>query len=329
MSKTGRLARECIGYSAALAGLLLGRTRAYGGPVSCAVEPTNICNLRCPLCAAGAGLLTRPRGFMDPADFERIIVALPRSVTTLYLWGQGEPFLAPGFLDMARLASRRGLRIITSTNGHFLERPEEIASSGLDVLIVSLDGTDEETYSAYRVGGDFGRVVEGIGAVTGAVRRRGRGPVVEVQCVVNRANEESREQLRTLARGAGVQRVVFKTLQAASMDGGEAFLPRDPKLSRYRKTRDGSLETDCAMGTSSRCLRLYHSLQVDWQGNVVPCCFDKNSEFIMGNLLEAPFGEIWNGERYRSFRETLNRRGRVLPMCRDCTEGLRRLHLNA
>jgi len=341
--RIGRIFREVPGYLMAVAGFAAGSERALGGPVSCAIEPTNLCNLRCPLCAAGAGLLERPKGCMSADEFARIVSRLPRSVTTLYLWGQGEPFLAPEFLAMVRFAVRRGFRTVTSTNGHFLDDPENIARSGLDTLIVSLDGADPETYASYRVGGDFHRVEEGIRRVAEASRRLGDGPNILIQCVVNRMNERSRKRLRTLASETGARRVVFKTLQAASMPGGGELLPRDPRLSRYRTGADGGLETDRLGMLANRCLRLYHSFQVDWQGNVVPCCFDKNSEWVMGNLvmgspnyakhtsgcLSDTIDTVWNAPRYREFRRMLNRSGRALPMCRDCTEGLRRMNIYA
>ncbi|MHB9027130.1 MAG: radical SAM/SPASM domain-containing protein [Candidatus Latescibacterota bacterium] len=325
----GRTISDGLSYAAALAGFVSRSGRALGGPQSCFIEPTNICNLRCPLCATGAGLLNRSSGHLDLSGFERIVKKLPASVTTLYLWGQGEPFLAPGFPDMVRFAADRGFRTITSTNGHFLENAGEIAASGLDMLIVSLDGADAETYAAYRIGGDFERVVHGVRKVVEAGKRSGRGPIVRLQCVVNRLNENSRGQFQKLAAETGVHQVVFKTLQAAFLEGGDTFVPRDSKLSRYRRGEHGKLEPDRREFFGNRCLRLYYSLQVDCRGDVVPCCFDKNSEYVMGNLLEDSFRNIWNGERFCSFRTTLNRQGRVLPMCRDCTEGLRRKHIHA
>ncbi len=326
--RIGDRAREASGFLKAAAGFLLRSDRAPGGPVSCAIEPTNICNLRCPLCAAGAVLLRRPKGCMGIREFERIVEALPGSVRTLYLWGQGEPFLAPDFLDMAAFASQRGLRMITSTNGHFLRDPERIASSGIDTLIVSLDGADRESYAAYRIGGDFETVLEGIRGVTEAVKRAGRGPIVEIQCVVSRANEKDLGKFRDIASGTGAHRVVFKTMQAASMEGGADFLPMNPEYSRYRRNGNGEYVPDEWSILRDRCLRLYYSLQVDWRGNVVPCCFDKDSGQILGNLLEESFQSVWNGERYRAFRNGMNRRGRILPMCRDCTEGLRRMSIH-
>jgi radical SAM protein with 4Fe4S-binding SPASM domain len=262
-------------------------------------------------------------------EFELIVSRLPRSVVTLFLWGQGEPFLAPEFLGMVDFAARRGYRTVTSTNGHFLDDPEGIVRSGLARLVVSLDGADPETYASYRIGGDFHRVVEGVRQVAEASRRLGCGPDIHIQCVVNRMNERSRDKIRTLASETGARRVVFKTLQAASIPGGGELLPQDPRFSRYRKGMDGCLETDRRGMLANRCMRIYYSFQVDWQGNVVPCCFDKNSEHLMGNLISDTFDTVWNSPRYREFRRTLNHSGRVLAMCRDCTEGLRRMNIYA
>ena len=328
-ARIGRLFSAAPAYLAAIAGFAARSDRAWGGPVACAIEPTNLCNLRCPLCATGAGLTRRPAGFMSAAVFETILGRLPRSVAAVCLWGQGEPFLAPEFLDMVRLAAKRGLGTVTSTNGHFLDDPEAVAGSGLDTLVASLDGADEETYASYRVGGDFRKVVEGVRRLTGTVKKIGRGPEVRIQCLLTRANEARRDDIVRLARTIGARRVVFKTLQAASMKGGAEFLPDDRRFSRYRWLPGGGFEPDRSMLLDNRCMRMYASFQMDWRGGVVPCCFDKDSEWTMGNLLEESFESIWNSERYRGFRAMLNREGRVVPMCRDCTEGLRRMNIHA
>lgn len=314
---------------AAAVGFAAGTDAAWYGPVSCAIEPANVCNLRCPLCAAGAGLLGRPKGVMGAPEFERLVRKLPGSLGTLYLWGQGEPFLAPGFLGMVRFAADRGFRTVTSTNGHFLDDVAGIVKSGLDKLIVSLDGASQETYGSYRAGGDFRKVVEGLRCVACEKKRLGRGPEIVVQCVVNRMNEHERDVIRRIASEVGADRAVFKTLQAASIEGGDDLVPSDEGLSRYRRSTEGQLETDRSGIAASRCFRLYHSFQIDWMGNVAPCCFDKDSEHVMGNLLKDDFFSIWNGKRYRDFRRLLNERGRVLPMCGDCTEGLRRMNIHA
>lgn len=324
--------KRAAGYLNACAGFLARSDRSFGVPVSCFIEPTNLCNLRCPLCAAGSGALRRSRGIMGIEQFEHIIGNLPGGITDLYLWGQGEPFIAPDFLSMVSLASGRGFRTIVSTNGHFLDNPGDIIASGLHTLIVSLDGVDPETYESYRIGGFYHKVLEGIRGVSEAAARERSGPEIELQCVVNHQNEKDLGKFKTLARSLGAHRIVFKTLQVSSLSTEEVFLPGDQNLTRYHKVKHGKemrLETDRQRVLRDRCLRLYHSLQIDWEGNVVPCCFDKNSEYTMGNLLGESFESIWNGERYRAFRNVLNRKGRVLPMCRNCTEGLRRMNIHA
>jgi len=324
----GRMINTGYCYLKALAGFIVHSTRALGWPISAALEPSNICNLTCPLCATGSNSLTRPKGCMNFDDFKRIVANLPSSVKNLYLWGQGEPFMAPDFLSMVRYASSQGLKTIVSTNGHFLGDPEEIVKSGLDVLIVSLDGVDSETYTSYRKDGDFNRVITGIQRAAEMVQKEGYGPVIELQFLVTRKNTGDIDKFKSFAHSLGANRVVFKTIQAISMENGVSYLPDNMKHTRYRKNAEGLLETDRLWFLKNRCLRLYYSFQVDWEGNVLPCCFDKDSTYSMGNLLRDPFRLIWNSAQYRSFRDMLNRQGRVLPMCRDCTEGLKGMNLH-
>jgi radical SAM protein with 4Fe4S-binding SPASM domain len=323
--KIGRHISNGLGYVSALTGFIAKSPHAYGGPVAVAIEPGNVCNLKCPLCAAGAEKLNRPKGFMRLGNFQKVIDSLPASVVDLYLWGQGEPFMVPDFTEMIRYAVSKGYRTIVSTNGHFLSDADSIVSSGLDTLIISIDGADKESYEYYRIGGDFGTVIDGIRAVSSSVRRHGSGPRIILQCLLTQKNDSDLRSVESLACEIGADSVEFKTLQAGFIEDGELFLPDNSKHTRYYVDGEGTMKTDRVWYLRDRCLRLYYSLQIDWQGNVLPCCFDKDSENIMGSALNEPVSEIWNGDKYRSFRRLLNKKGRVLPMCRDCTEGLKRL----
>jgi radical SAM protein with 4Fe4S-binding SPASM domain len=194
---------------------------------------------------------------------------------------------------------------------------------------VSLDGVDRNTYLSYRTGGDFDRVIEGIKKISSIKKREGTGPVIELQCLVTYENVGSLKKYVTLAHEIGADRVVFKTLQAASLKDGLSYLPENQEFTRYKKTNSGMIETDSYWIFRNRCLRMYYSFQIDWQGNVLPCCFDKDSRYIMGNIHDSTVAEIWKSAPYRSFRRMIITKGRILPMCLDCTEGLMRETIHA
>ena len=114
--KRGSAISAGVSYGKALTAFAFRSKSAQGGPVSVFIEPTNVCNLRCPLCACGSDTLTRPKGRMSIEAFMRVIDILPGSVSELYLWGQGEPFMAPDFLSMVAYASAKGFRTVTRWN---------------------------------------------------------------------------------------------------------------------------------------------------------------------------------------------------------------------
>ena len=83
----------------------------------------------------------------------------------LIFYFQGEPYLNPDFLDMVKYASGKKIYTATSTNAHYLNdaNARRTIESGLDRLIISIDGTTQETYQQYRVGGHLNKVLEGLG----------------------------------------------------------------------------------------------------------------------------------------------------------------------
>ncbi len=301
---------------------LVRRPTVWGLPISVMIEPTNRCNLHCPLCPTGAGTLTRPAGEMTLADFRKILDSIGPQLRTIYLWNQGEPLLNDSLPEMVRVARERGIYTITSTNGQLLGQSDmarRLVRSGLDEIIVSVDGMTPETYKKYRIGGELENVVSGIQVLRREreILRRGR-PKITLQWLPMKHNEHELPFLRSAAEQWGADGVEIKTTQVYTEKQAERFLPTDVALSRYRRQGE-QWETRRRYQT---CRRLWFSCQVDWDGTVVPCCFDKNEDFVMGNILQSSFSEIWHGERFRQFRQSLLTCGRVLDMCRNCTEGL-------
>src|SRR6188768_2433833 len=134
-----------------------------GMPISISFEPTTSCNLRCPECPSGLRSFTRPTGMLDQSLFQNVIDQLAPTLSYLTFYFQGEPYLHPQFLEMAAYASKKGIYTVTSTNAHYLKDDSAKATieSNLDRLIISIDGTSQDTYQSYRVGGSLEKVMEG------------------------------------------------------------------------------------------------------------------------------------------------------------------------
>jgi radical SAM protein with 4Fe4S-binding SPASM domain len=312
-------------YSSYFLSLLLRRPVVWGLPPVFMIEPTNVCNLKCPLCPTGAGTLKRPNRFLDWETYERVIRQLAPDAFMLLLWNQGESFLHPRFFEMVRHAADAGLWVYASTNGHYLDEPERVVESGLGTLLVSVDGASPETYEAYRRSGNFEQVIEGLKALTAAKKRLGRAtPVIHLQFIVMKHNEHEIEEIDRLARDCGVDRLTLKTVQIYDEADIDVWLPGDLAQSRYAVVEDGT-GRHFAMkhGVPNRCSRLWNQPVVNAGGEVAVCCFDKDSDFAMGDGRSQDFAGIWRSRKYQAFRQAvLQDRGRF-EMCRNCGEGVR------
>src|SRR5687767_3058423 len=127
----------------------------WGLPVSISFEPTTSCNLRCPECPSGLRAFTRPTGMLKKDFFSQTIDQLSDDLLYLVFYFQGEPYLNPDFLNMVKYASQKKIYTATSTYAHYLndENSKFTIESGLDRLIISIDGTTQEVYQQYRIGG--------------------------------------------------------------------------------------------------------------------------------------------------------------------------------
>ncbi|MEE2658207.1 MAG: radical SAM protein [Candidatus Latescibacterota bacterium] len=307
----------------------LRRPVVWGRPFMMMVEPTNFCNLKCPLCPSGNGEMTRDRGNMDLSDFRRLVDEVGDHLVLLMLWNQGEPFINKAFNEMVRYAHSRKIPTMTSTNGHFVRTPEQaraIVASGLDEIIISLDGVDNETYEQYRVGGSLERVLTGARLLTEAKRELGSAtPLVNLQFIVFRHNESDLAEAERLARELGAEKFLIKTAQVYSQDEAATFLPEEELYRRYESNgADGNGELVVKGQPAWGCKVLWYSSMVNWNGDVAPCCFDKDVDFNMGSAFNSQtFGELWEGRAYMDFRQNLLRDRTDVDMCRNCSEGYR------
>jgi len=267
----------------------------WGAPLSISFEPTTSCNLRCPECPSGLRSFTRARGMLEINFFRRMIDQLAPELLYLTFYFQGEPYLNPDFLEMVAYARSKKIYTATSTNAHYLndENARKTIESGLDRLIISLDGTSQEVYSQYRIGGDLDKVMAGAANIVKWKKKlKSKTPYVFFQFLVVRPNEHQMEQAKELAKETGVDGIRFKTAQIYDYEKDpNNLIPQHTNISRYRKKTDGTYESKNHL--QNHCWRLWHAPVITWDGLVVPCCFDKDAKHRMGDLKNKPFKEIW------------------------------------
>ena len=296
----------------------------WGMPVSISVEPTTSCNLRCPECPSGLRQFSRNTGMLGLDLYKKIVDQLGDTLMYMILYFQGEPFLNPEFFDFVELAHKKRIYTATSTNAHFLtdENCRKSIESGLDRLIISLDGIGQEAYSSYRIGGRYDRVIEGIGNIVNWKKQlKSKTPHVIVQFLVLKTNEHQMEDVQKLCKDLGVDELQFKTAQVYDYKNGSPLIPTIDKYSRYRQKADGTWKFKNKL--PNKCYRMWSGCVISWDGLVVPCCFDKDAKYRLGELKDKPFKEIWKSEKYNKFRRKVFTKRAQIDICRNCSEGMK------
>lgn len=296
----------------------------WGMPVSISFEPTTSCNLRCPECPSGLRAFTRPTGMLQKDFFRQTIDEIHKDLLYLIFYFQGEPYLNPGFLEMVRYAADKKIYTATSTNAHYLtdENARKTVESGLDRLIISIDGTTQDTYKQYRVGGNIDKVIAGAkNIVKWKKELNSKTPFVFFQFLVVKHNEHQIEEIKQLAKEIGVDEVRFKTAQVYDYENDpNQLIPSIDKFSRYKKGNDGKYQPKNKL--ANQCWKLWHSNVITWDGLVVPCCFDKDAMHRLGNLKNESFKTVWHNDNYKQFRSELMMGRKNIDICANCSEGV-------
>jgi len=253
--------------------MILGRADVRSTPYMLRIEPTNVCNLRCPGCATGLGLNPRPKGFLNPANLAGVLNQVKKHLLLTRLEGLGEPFLNPDIIELIGLCHTAGSA--TALSSHFgaatakFARATDIVKAGLDHLIVSIDGPTQEIYEQYRVGGALDTVIDHVRELVAAKRAlRSATPHIEVQFIGFRHNRHTIDQMSALVRSMGADRLTCK-------------LVREDVL-RERSAQEGA---------GRRCFWLYTTWTIGWDGSRKLCSNSITDDFDLPNAF-APTTDL-------------------------------------
>ena len=313
-------------------------------PSFVSVEPANFCQLRCPECpvglrgerreakgergtpllgGAGGGLLTMEL-------FHRILDEVKEHAHTMQFYFQGEPLLNKQLPEMIAAAHKVGLYTIVSTNAQALNRSmaEALVKSGLSRVIVSIDGFSEESYATYRVGGSLHKALEGLQHLANAKAEYHSRIRIEMQVLRLKSNEHEWSWIKKNYKKLGATHLIFKTAQLYDFEHGHPLMPTDERYSRYKKTADGTyvhkkftnLSPYCLIA-SSPCKRLWSGCVITTNGDVLPCCYDKDHRHTYGNITQQSLAELYHSTKANALRRrVLLYQGEPLEMCKNCNQ---------
>lgn len=338
--------------------MITGRAKMNFGTASLAkfyVEPTNRCNLDCPMCMRRTW--DEPAGEMSSAVFRRLLHGLTAFVPRpgIFFGGIGEPLLHPGIIEMVAESKAAGACVELITNGTLLtpELSIELIRAGLDGLWVSIDGGIPGTHAGSRPGARLDSVIENLRGFREAILRGGgRGGCcgfipnfqveIGIEFVAMKRNISELAGVIALARELGASRLLVSNVlpYTPEMQREALYLERiggGNRLSILFPSMDWGEIPPGALGPLTagtalwpRCRFIEEgTITVGWDGSVSPCLpllhthrtylFDRerlSHRWILGNIREQALPDIVNLPEHQAFRKRVQ--AFQFPPCVEC-----------
>lgn len=294
----------------------------WGVPFALSTEPSGHCQLKCPECPTGAGILSREKGNMTLSLFKTIMAQATPELMYLNLYFQGEPLLNNELPQMGQRARKLRVYTTVSTNGLLLGETvcSELVKARVNRVVISLDGITQPVYEKYRVGGRVSEVKAGIMRLLSARKRLdARLPIVVVQFLVFEHNRHELPEIKKWCRQNGVDKLEIKTAQINGFAGNSVQPPVDPGFSRYIESADG--QPRFRRKPRNHCWRLWSSAVVAWNGMVAPCCYDKDLDYSPGTLREDNLKNVFKNQKMKDMRKKVLRERSDIEICQNCPEG--------
>ena len=295
-------------------------------PFFVSVEPAAVCQLHCPACPVGLRntVITKLRNtdrFMSKEVWQRVLSEAAKTAYVMQFYFQGEPLLNKDLPAMIAEAHAAGLYTIVSTNAQALtpEMAEALVQSGLNRIIVSMDGLTEESYNAYRVGGSLEQTKAALRYLREAKKQSRtpytvhRTPIIELQCLRLKTNEHEWSEFKRQYKALGADRLSFKTAQLYDYADGHPLMPSDPRYSRYTKGTDGRYHRKTRVPW---CTRVWSGVVITTTGEVLPCCYDKAHAYAYGNIMESSLHELFTSDKAKAFRKAAFKEQPQI--CKEC-----------
>ena len=295
-------------------------SRIRSRPLKLTIDTVNSCQLRCPLCPTGLQVHDRKVGIMDIQQFSDLMKEVGDYLFIIDFYNWGEPLLNKHIDDFIKLANSYRISTELSTNLSFKlddERIREIVESGLNEIIVSIDGATQESYGQYRRRGDIELVLDNMRRIIAMKHKLNSDtPIMTWRFLVFAFNEHEVEMAREMANDIGINKFIATS---AYLDEGyypvpdhEKELMKDwnpvtPEYRLYDRRENGVfISKRKQLPVASRCDWHYMSAAINSDGGVAPCCvlYKKEDDFgVLGKDSAPGFMDIMNNEKFVAIRD--------------------------
>jgi len=294
-----------------------------GYPYWLTIDPTNFCTLRCPFCPTGQNRNSRTKAILSLENFKKILDELGPYLIHIDFCNWGEPLLNKEIYKMIKYTKQYNVDTKVDSNfNYFGEKDaEEMILSGLDKLIVSIDGTTQETYSKYRVGGDFNKAMDNLKLLIKKKRQLNKAnPYISWQFLVFRHNEHEIEDVKRIGNDLGVDHVGI----TKAFIGDKDWIPLNEDYSHYRteEINNGYTSEHFKKPKEAICNWPWEAIVINPNGSVSVCCSVEDEKDDFGNIFQQPFKEIWNNKNYRVARGFIGKGNKIAEkddnICTEC-----------
>jgi len=291
-------------------------TKLNSLPYHYVVEPTNSCNLKCPLCPTGLKIDSRKKGILKIDQFKKILNKIEDSALAIYLQNWGEATLLKYLPEMIKLCSEKNIYTNLSTNFSINYKNDfllNLIKSGLTVLHIDLDGTTAETYSKYRISGDLDVVLKNIKEVVSIKKNLGlKYPIIETTMMAMKHNEHEIEDFKILSKELNVDQFNVGKIQVnPALNSSKKWLPENEDLiySSYLKKKN-----------PGPCHWPWSGMVINWDGNISACCIVDDVKADFGNIFNNDLKKIWNNTKYVSARSEFGNQNEITQktICNVC-----------
>ena len=287
------------------------------------LDPTSFCNLQCPFCTTGQRTGARPADSMSFSSFKNTIDQIGENLFHISFYNWGEPLLNKDFVEMVQYIQKYHITSDISTNLNISlnqEKAESLINSGLDLILMSVDGITQETYQKYRVGGNLELALKNMKLLADAKRKLKNDKIHLLwRFFVFKHNQHEIEKARMIADEIGIEiQMGTPFVDPEKYDEYAStiteYAPQYwPYASDVKNSDDNPYSTKTPIERKSNralkkldfpvgCDWLWSTMAINANGSVSPCCVTPLAEQDFGHTDKNNLIQIWNNEKYRNAR---------------------------